>query len=140
MEDQEIGTEAHVTLREITKETVLQICGLSDTLAEPQHKMVAPNAISISQAHFSDEAWFRAIYADEVPVGFVMLYDNAEKPEYFLWRFMIAGDLQPQLVRTWHDDRLVGIAAQLDGLSLVVEADCLVDHLARLGEVADDGI
>lgn len=68
-----------------------QICDLSDTLSEQQQKMVAPNAIPIAQAHFSDKAWFRAVYADKVPVGFIMLYDDAEEPEYYLWRLMIAG-------------------------------------------------
>ena len=85
---------AEVSLREITNETVVQICRLSDTLSEQQRKMVAPNAISIAQAHFSDKPWFRAIYADETAVGFIMLYDDAQKPEYFLWRLMIAGPYQ----------------------------------------------
>ena len=35
------------------------------------------------------EAWVRAIYAGETPVGFLMLADEPEEPEYFLWRFMI---------------------------------------------------
>ncbi len=42
-----------------------------------------------AQAHFEEKAWFRAIYAGETPVGFVMLYDDPEKTDYFLWRFMI---------------------------------------------------
>jgi diamine N-acetyltransferase len=50
---------------------------------------VAPNALSISQAYFEKRAWFRAIYDDDTPVGFVMLYIDAEKFEYSLWRFMI---------------------------------------------------
>lgn len=91
---QENDHNAEVSLREITSETVVQICKLSDTLSEQQQKMVAPNAISIAQAHFSDKAWFRAIYADEMAVGFIMLYDNSENPEYFLWRLMIAGPYQ----------------------------------------------
>ena len=86
--------EVVVSLREITGETVLQICGLSNTLLEEQHKMVAPNAISIAQAHFSETAWFRAIYAGEEPVGFIMLADNAKEQSYYLWRFMIAGPHQ----------------------------------------------
>jgi diamine N-acetyltransferase len=86
--------EAVVSLCEITEETVCQICSLSDTLSEQQHKMVAPNALSIAQAHFADRAWFRAIYAGEVPVGFIMLSDEPEKREYYLWRFMIAGPHQ----------------------------------------------
>ena len=93
-DDQEVRPGATVTLREITAETVVQICKLSDTLPKSQRKMVAPNATSIAQAHFSDKAWFRAIYADETPVGFIMLYDDADKPDYFLWRLMVAGPHQ----------------------------------------------
>jgi diamine N-acetyltransferase len=84
------GPEAQVSLREITAETVREICKLSETLTPPKKYMVAPNAVSIAQAHFEPHAWFRAVYADDTPVGFVMLYDDPETPEYFLWRFMIA--------------------------------------------------
>jgi diamine N-acetyltransferase len=88
------NSDSSVTLREITKETVVPICKLSDTLTAPQKKMVAQNAISIAQAYFEPRAWFRAIYADETPVGFIMLYDDPEEPTYFLWRLMIAGPYQ----------------------------------------------
>jgi len=83
-----------VTLREITEETVVEICKLSDTLPAAQRKMVASNALSIAQAHFSNKAWFRAIYAGDTPVGFIMLYDNPDEAEYFLWRLMVAGSEQ----------------------------------------------
>ena len=76
-----------VTLREVTEDTVRTICNLSAT--EDQRRFVAPNAVSIAQAHFSKHAWFRAIYAGETPVGFLMLEDQPEKPEYYLWRMMI---------------------------------------------------
>ncbi|HSR29747.1 MAG TPA: GNAT family N-acetyltransferase [Anaerolineae bacterium] len=87
----EVGREAVVSLQEITEDTVRTVCSLTDTLTPPKKYMVAPNAISIAQAHFSQHAWFRAIYADDTPVGFVMLYDDPQEPEYFLWRYMIAG-------------------------------------------------
>ncbi len=80
-------SDVTVTLREINGDTVRRICDLSVT--EHQQQFVAPNAVSIAQAYFSDKAWFRAIYADEEPVGFLMLWDEPEKPEYYLWRFMI---------------------------------------------------
>lgn len=76
-----------VSLREIDAGTVRSICELS--VREDQKEFVAPNAISIAQAHFSENAWLRAVYAGEVPVGFVMLFDQADPPEYYLWRFMI---------------------------------------------------
>ena len=76
-----------VTLREVNSETVRDVCKLA--VADKQCKFVAPNAVSIAQAHFSDHAWFRAIYADDTLVGFLMLEDQPEKSEYYLWRFMI---------------------------------------------------
>jgi diamine N-acetyltransferase len=78
-----------VTLREITREALGEILKLK--VAAGQEPFVANNAVSIAQAHFHpDTAWFRAIYAGETPVGFVMLEDEPAKPPY-LWRFMIDG-------------------------------------------------
>jgi diamine N-acetyltransferase len=88
------GKTAQINLREITADTVRAVCALSDTLTAPQNRMVAPNALSIAQAHFSEHAWFRAIYAEEEPVGFIMLYDNPDEPTYFLWRLMVAAPHQ----------------------------------------------
>ena len=85
-----VGPE--VTLREITAETVRVICNLE--VRPEQRGYVAANAISIAQAHFEPQAWFRAVYAAETPVGFVMLSEDHEKQEYYLWRFMIAGEHQ----------------------------------------------
>jgi len=83
----DIAQEARVTLRRIFGQTVRAICNLS--VAENQRKFVAPNAVSIAQAYFCRKAWFRAIYADETPVGFVMLHEVPERGNYYLWRFMI---------------------------------------------------
>jgi len=81
------SADSKVTLQEVTEDTVRTICDLS--VEEEQKQFVASNSVSIAQAYFSKYAWFRAIYADDKPVGFVMLYDRPDKPEYFLWRFMI---------------------------------------------------
>jgi diamine N-acetyltransferase len=86
----EILPGSEVSLREITEDSVRDICRLSDSLTPPKKHMVAPNAVSIAQAHFSEYAWFRAIFAGDTPVGFIMLYDDPEEPEYFLWRLMVA--------------------------------------------------
>lgn len=88
------GPDAVVSLREITEETLFPVLRLSNTLQPPQSHMVASNAVSIAEAHFSKHAWFRAIYADETPVGFMMLYDSPEEQEYFLWRLMVAAPHQ----------------------------------------------
>ena len=89
-----------MTLREIDADTVRTICALR--VAPAQERLVAPNAVSIAEAHFEPAAWFRAIYADDTPVGFAMLYDprRAKVPEHpdtcYLWRFMIAAEHQHQ--------------------------------------------
>lgn len=83
---------AVVSLREVTADTLRSILRLK--VSPQQEQFVADNATSIAQAYFEPKAWFRAIYADETPVGFVMLYDDIEKPEYFLWRYMIDGRYQ----------------------------------------------
>ena len=82
-----VRRDAKVTLREVTKDTVVAVCRLQ--VAAEQREYVEDNAISIAQAHFEPKAWFRAIYADETPVGFIMLYDDADMHEYYLWRLMI---------------------------------------------------
>lgn len=82
-----------VTLREITKQNLNDILGLK--VAPHQEQFVASNAVSLAQAHFEPVLpWFRAIYAGEVPVGFVMFEYNATERVYFLWRFMIDAGYQ----------------------------------------------
>jgi len=81
-----------ISLREVTADTVRAILKLE--VSEEQKHFVASNAVSIAQAYFETKAWFRAIYADETPVGFLMLYDDPEKPNYFLWRYMIDAHYQ----------------------------------------------
>lgn len=98
--------ESVVALKEITAETVRAICNLS--VNEDQKKFVAPNAVSIAQAYFNKLAWLRAIYADDTPVGFAMLYDDPEKAEYYLWRFMI-------------DARYQGMAFGFRAMELLIE-------------------
>jgi diamine N-acetyltransferase len=92
------GREAAVSLREITFETLRPVLALE--VRQEQAHLVASNAVSIAEAHFAPFAWLRAIYADETPVGFLMLHDEhlLEEPRqqgfYFLWRFMVDGRYQ----------------------------------------------
>ena len=82
-----------VSLREITAETVLAVTRLA--VADSQKGFVAPNAVSLAQALFSPEAWYRAICLDDTPVGFVMLEDESQSipppahPGIGVWRFMV---------------------------------------------------
>ena len=82
-----VTAAATVTLQPITAENLSAVIKLK--LGPGQDKFVAPNSVSLAQAAYSRFALPQAIYADATPVGFVMLSDNSEWPEYFLWRLMI---------------------------------------------------
>lgn len=76
-----------ISLCEVTQENLDAILRLE--VASPQRHLVAPNAVSIAEAYFEERAWFRAICVDDVPVGFMMLYQDTGTPKYYLWRLMI---------------------------------------------------
>ncbi len=77
---------AKVELREITQESLQAVLDLA---VEPeQEPYVATNARSIAEAHFEPRAWFRAVYADDDPVGFVMAFRDPPNV-FWVWRFMI---------------------------------------------------
>ncbi|MCC7140620.1 MAG: GNAT family N-acetyltransferase [Candidatus Eisenbacteria bacterium] len=84
---QPVGRGSLVSLREITTDNLRAVCKLA--VAPHQAHLVAGNAFSIAEASFHATAWYRAIYADETPVGFAMLNLDVAKPEYYLWRFML---------------------------------------------------
>jgi diamine N-acetyltransferase len=89
---------APVSLREITADTVRAVTQLA--VAEGQQGFVAPNAVSLAQALFAPEAWYRAIYCGDELAGFVMLADQSlrspppPQPEVGVWRFMVDAGFQ----------------------------------------------
>jgi diamine N-acetyltransferase len=109
-----VTTGAVVTLREITDSNRADVVRLAVTPA--QSSFVDGVADSLKEAADTPDAypWYRAIYADDTPVGFVMIADGipAGHPEfkwpYYLWRLLIDAD---------HQHRGYGTAA----LDLVVE-------------------
>ncbi|MDZ3833516.1 MAG: GNAT family N-acetyltransferase [Sphingopyxis sp.] len=92
--------DAEISFRRITALNVCDVCDLSRTLSAEQRGVVADNGTSIAEGFCSQNAWFRAIHADETLIGFVMLHkgydwdDGIECPGVYLWRFMIAGPFQ----------------------------------------------
>ena len=80
------------TLREITKETVRLVTALD--VGPDQQGLVAPNAVSIAEAHFEPKAWFRAIYAGEEPAGFAMVWRDPDEQVFYIWRFMVDARFQ----------------------------------------------
>ena len=90
--------DVKITFAEISKDNVNPIVRMNPGAVG--ERMVATNGISIAQATYSKNAWFRAVVANDTPVGFVMLFDptldlEAAKAEdealdsLYIWRFMI---------------------------------------------------
>ena len=80
-----------VSLREITGKNIKAILALR---ASEEQEKVYPrsNAHSIAEGHYpadDDPVWMRAIYAREIPVGFLMTSEAPDQGEYFLWRLMV---------------------------------------------------
>ena len=76
-----------VTLRDVTADNVRPVMDLE--VAENQGHLVAPNAWSIAEHAYATDAWLQAVYADEAPVGLVLLSERRATPRFYLWRFMI---------------------------------------------------
>jgi len=89
-----------LTLKRITRRNLDAVLKLK--VKSQQESLVATNAKSIAQAHFYREAWYRAIYLGNTPIGFVLLVDRTLKykrikqknPALYLWRLMIDGEYQ----------------------------------------------
>ena len=81
-----------IYLREITGKNLKSIIDLN--VKDDQKDYVASNSVSIAQGHYSNSAWFKGIFNDDRPVGFVMLDLKIEKNICFLWRFMIDKNYQ----------------------------------------------
>ena len=84
-----------ITLREITDDNAESVLALRCTPA--QERFVSSVAESLAEAAEYPQAnpWFRAVYADGRPVGFVMLsWDVVPQPPeilgpWFLWKLLI---------------------------------------------------
>ena len=74
-------THEAIELREVTRDNLRAVLKLS--VAPEQEKFVASNAHSIAEAHFDPNAWFRAIYAGEVPVLLLSFVPGDDGPEGF---------------------------------------------------------
>ncbi|MFV0399522.1 MAG: GNAT family N-acetyltransferase [Oscillospiraceae bacterium] len=82
-----------VELRKITEDNFRQIMEMK--VAEDQSKFVAPNMLSLAQAWLEyDTTRPFAIYADDEPVGFLMLSWDVPKKECHLWRVMVDARFQ----------------------------------------------
>jgi len=84
-----------VTLREITDADAADVLALRTTPAQERFVSTVPDSLEEAQEHPEGNPWFRAVYADDVPVGFVMLsWDVEPQPPdingpWFLWKLII---------------------------------------------------
>ena len=115
-----------VELRELDKESFYPITKL-DVFEEQKHN-VAPNVFSIAQAYFHETAWFRGIYVGDEPVGFVMLNLDHEKPEYYLWRFMIDKDHQGKGYGKLALDEIVKVVKQFPEAQVLLSSVEMGEH------------
>ncbi len=89
-----------ISLRPITAENRAEILALK--VQPHQRHWVASNELSLQHARENPQAHPEhfAIYADEEPVGFLMIgrfsLEQGEDPEWLVWRFMIDADHQRQ--------------------------------------------
>jgi len=91
-----------ISLHRITRRNYRKITSLR--VKPNQRYFIASNAVSMADAYFYKEAWMRAIYYGETPIGFIVLGDNSLKYKFikhfkhylYIWRFMIADKYQNQ--------------------------------------------
>ena len=90
-----------VTLCEITEANRAAVTSLR--VSADQEQFVASVAESLEEADRSPEAfpWYRAVYVEATPVGFVMLSEGGRGDDrypwrYFLWRLLIDERFQGQ--------------------------------------------
>ena len=84
-----------VTLREITEDNRQSVLALRCTPAQERFVTSVAGSLAEAAEYSNADPWFRAVYADERPVGFVMLsWDTEPQPPeiigpWFLWKLLI---------------------------------------------------
>ena len=75
-----------IALRDVTKQNIRRVLKLK---AAPGQEGLAPTvAHMVARGSYEDNAWFKVVYADEEPVGFVKVWEsNPEEPD--LWGIMV---------------------------------------------------
>jgi len=103
-----------VTLREITEQDRVAVEGLAVTPEQGDYVAGVAESLVEAAEHPDAKPWYRAVYADDEPVGFVMISDGitVDDPDYlgpyYLWRLLV-------------DERFQGRGYGTRALDLVVE-------------------
>ena len=77
----------NLELRNIDQTNFYEICQLK--VANNQLNHVDSNAISLAEANFMNFPWFKGIYFDNNPIGFILVNADTVSGKFELWRFMI---------------------------------------------------
>jgi diamine N-acetyltransferase len=114
-----------VSLREITEDNRAAVEALAVTEEQDQYVATVTTSLGDAVEYPDAKPWYRAIYADEEPVGFVMISDGITVDDptyvgpYYLWRLLVdhrfqgrgygtaALDLVVEHVRTRPDARVL---------------------------------
>lgn len=84
-----------ITLREITEKNTASVRALRCTSDQERFVSSVPDSLAEAAEYPQGSPWFRAVYADDRPVGFVMISWDVEPqpPEingpWFLWKLLI---------------------------------------------------
>lgn len=84
-----------VTLREVTEDNLESVLALRTTPDQERFVSTVRGSLAEAAAHPEGNPWYRAVYADERPVGFVMLSWDVEprlpdiRGPWFLWKLLI---------------------------------------------------
>jgi len=84
-----------ITLRQITDDNRDEVLAVRTTEAQEQFVSTVAGSIAEAEEYPQANPWFRAVYADDEPVGFVMLsWDVVPQPPeilgpWFLWKLII---------------------------------------------------
>ena len=77
-----------IELKPITKDNLEDILALD--VREEQKSFVSSTACALAQAYVYQKTAFPfAVYADNIPVGFIMMGYYEQKSQYTLWKLMI---------------------------------------------------
>lgn len=76
-----------ISLREVSRDNWQALASLKPTTT--QQELVATNLFSICESHYDLDEIARGIYADDEPVGLVIMSVEEEDDWYGLFRFMI---------------------------------------------------
>ncbi|HGE2196668.1 GNAT family N-acetyltransferase [Pseudomonas aeruginosa] len=105
-----------VSLRPITKENYEAVCELE--VSEEQEQYVACNMWSLVEANFNEDYETRAIYLENVPVGFFM-WTRQPLSKISIWRFMIDQKYQKRGIGRIALGLAINEIKKLDGLKSI---------------------